>query len=94
MAHIGDPVEDIAWALDVMWPMTRHLPLDESLAIWEEASGRTLDPLALTWWRLFSAFKACVLWVTAAKAFEDDPHAGIVLVMTAVNGGHLHRKEI
>ncbi len=94
MCHIGDPVEDIAWALDVMWPMTRHLSLEEGLAIWEDASGGRMDRAALEWWRLFSAFKASVLWITAARSFEDDPHRAIVLVMSGVNGGHIHRKEI
>jgi aminoglycoside phosphotransferase (APT) family kinase protein len=94
MAHIGDPLEDIAWAIDVMWPMTRHLPLAEGLAIWSAASGLAVDTAALDWWRLFAAVKASVLWLTAAKSFADGKSKEMVLVMTAVNGGHIHRNEI
>jgi aminoglycoside phosphotransferase (APT) family kinase protein len=94
MAHIGDPLEDIAWALDVMWPMTRHLPLEEGLVIWSAASGLDVHPAALEWWRLFSAFKASVLWLSAAKSFADGGSKEMVLVMSAVNAGHIHRSEI
>jgi aminoglycoside phosphotransferase (APT) family kinase protein len=51
MCHIGDPAEDIAWAIDPMWPMTKHLPLDEGLAIWSAASGMTVTTATLDWWR-------------------------------------------
>ena len=94
MCHIGDPIEDIAWAIDPMWPMTRHLPLEEGLAIWSAASGMAVDPRALDWWRLFVAFKASVLWLTAAKSFADGRGREIALVMSAVQGGHIHRNEI
>lgn len=94
MCHIGDPIEDVAWALDVMWPMTRHLPLEEGLSIWQAASGTELDRCSLKWWRLFSAFKASVLWTTASRSFEDDPSRSVVLIMSAINAGHIHRKEI
>jgi aminoglycoside phosphotransferase (APT) family kinase protein len=94
MCHIGDPLEDVAWAIDVMWPMTRHLPLKESLEIWSAASGTPVDLDALDWWRLFSAFKASVLWLTAARSFADGRSREMVLAMSAIQGGHLHRTEI
>ena len=94
MAHIGDPLEDIAWAIDPMWPMTRHLPLEQGLAIWSEASGLSVDPEALDWWRLFTALKASVLWLTAAKSFAEGRSGDMVLVMSAVNAGHIHRNVI
>jgi aminoglycoside phosphotransferase (APT) family kinase protein len=94
MAHIGDPLEDIAWAIDPMWPMTKYLPLEEGLAIWSAASGMAVDAQALDWWRLFSAFKASVLWLTAAKSFAEGKSKEMVLVMSAVNAGHIHRNVI
>ncbi len=94
MAHIGDPLEDVAWAIDPMWPMTRHLPLEESMEIWSAASGLRVDRVALDWWRLFSAFKASVLWLTAARSFADGRSREMVLAMSAIHAGHLHRAEI
>lgn len=94
MCHIGDPVEDIAWAIDPMWPMTRHLPLEEGLAIWSSASGLSVTPEALDWWRLFSAFKASVIWLTAARSVLDGRSCEMVLVMSAIQAGPFHRGVI
>jgi aminoglycoside phosphotransferase (APT) family kinase protein len=94
MCHIGDPLEDIAWAIDPMWPMTKHLPLEESLTIWSAASGMAVDPAALDWWRLFTAFKASVIWLTAAKSIAEGRSKEIVLLMSGLNAGHFHRNEI
>lgn len=94
MAHIGDPLEDVAWAIDPMWPMTRHLPLDEGLAIWSAASGLAVDGAALDWWRLFSAFKASVIWLTAARSFADGRSREMVLAMSAIQAGAFHRQQI
>ena len=94
MGHIGDPLEDIAWAIDTMWPMTRHLLLEQGLAIWSAASGMVVDAPALDWWQLFTALKASVIWLTAARSFAEGRSKEMVLVMSGVNGGHIHRTEI
>lgn len=86
MAHIGDPLEDLAWAMDPLWGhfdasrVSGMAPRADALAWWEEASGLTADPAALDWWALFSALKGLVIWVSAAKAYRDgggrDPVLG------------------
>lgn len=86
MAHIGDPLEDLGWAIDPLW---RHfetervagmLPRAEALAIWEKASGLKVDPKALEWWELFNSFKGLVIWISASKSYLDgggvDPILG------------------
>lgn len=94
MCHIGDPLEDVAWALDPMWSMDRYFPLDEGLAHWEDASGMTADREALDWWRLFTAVKTSALWTTSEKSFEEGENREIVLALTALRAGHFHRKVI
>lgn len=94
MCHIGDPFEDIAWAIDPFWPMTRHLPLADGLAAWEQASGLTVDRAALDWWRLFSAVKASAIWTTAEASFTEGPAREMVVGMSGIRGGHFHRKLI
>lgn len=94
MCHIGDPLEDMAWAIDGMWPMTRHLPLDEGVACWEAASGMTVDRAALDWWRLFAAVKAVGIWATAEASIVSGASQEMVVAMSAIRGGHFHRKEI
>ena len=94
MAHVGDPLEDIAWALNPAWPMTRHFPLEDGLAIWEDASGMTIDRTALDWWRLFAPVKACGLWTTAEASFADGKNREMVVALTGLRASHGHRKEI
>ncbi len=94
MCHIGDPLEDIAWALNPMWTMERYFPLEEGLSIWEEASGMTLDRDALDWWQLFTPVKACAIWTTAEKSFQEGVNREMIIALTAMRASHFHRKEI
>ena len=94
MCHIGDPLEDVAWSIDPFWPITRHLPLDEGIALWEAASGMSLDREALRWWQLFSAVKACTIWTTAAESFASGKNREMTIALSGIRGGHFHRKLI
>ena len=94
MAHIGDPLEDIAWALDAMWSMDRYFPMEEGLAIWEQASGMAVDRAALDWWRLFACVKACGIWTTAEASFAAGRSREMVVALTALRANHFHRKQI
>lgn len=94
MCHVSDPLEDIAWAINPMWTVERHLPLDEGLAIWEEASGLAVDGQALDWWRLFACVKACGIWTTAEASFQDGANREMIVALTAMRANHFHRKEI
>lgn len=86
MAHLGDPLEDLGWAIDPLWAhfeagrVAGVLPRAEAIAIWERTSGLTAEPEALAWWELFSAVKGMGIWISAAKEFRDggfkDPVLG------------------
>jgi aminoglycoside phosphotransferase (APT) family kinase protein len=94
MCHIGDPLEDVAYAIDPFWTITRHLPLDTGLAIWEEASGMTIDREALDWWRLFTAVKLCAIWTTAEASFSSGRSAEMTIAMSGIRANHFHRGVI
>jgi aminoglycoside phosphotransferase (APT) family kinase protein len=94
MCHIGDPMEDIVWAIDPFWPITRHLPLEECLACWEAASGMRIDRAALDWWRLFAAIKASVIWNTAEASFISGENRDMTHALSGIRAGHFHRKLI
>ncbi|HEX7742368.1 MAG TPA: phosphotransferase, partial [Sphingobium sp.] len=94
MCHIGDPLEDIAWALNPMWSVERWFPAEEGIALWEQASGLSVDPAALDWWRLFAAVKACAIWTTAEASFNSGRSRDMNVATTAVRGMSFHRKEI
>lgn len=74
MAHLGDPVEDLAWYLLTNWRTAPDRPDDaggllgrgETIAAWERATGRRADPERLRWWELLSHVKALAIWRTGA----------------------------
>jgi len=85
MAHLGDPLEDLGWALDPLW---RHsetgrvagmVPKDEAIAIWERASGLKVDPAAFAWWELFASVKGQAIWISSAKEYRAGGYAEPIL---------------
>jgi aminoglycoside phosphotransferase (APT) family kinase protein len=87
MAHLGDPLEDLAWGINPVWQWSRDglagslLPKAEAVRIWEQASGLTADPDALHWWELFSCVKGQGIWVSGGREFQagrnHDPVLGL-----------------
>ena len=83
MAHLGDPLEDLAWALDPLW--AHHDPAhpagtltrEDAIAVWEKTSGLKADRAALSWWEIFASLKGTAIWISAAHEYatgrNDDP---------------------
>ena len=77
MAHIGDPLEDLAWSMDPLWGLAEPglagylLPRAEALEIWEQASGITVDREAFRWWQVFASVKALAIWVSSAEDYVN-----------------------
>ena len=77
MAHIGDPLEDLAWSFDPLWCWPEKtlagnlLPRAEALAIWERASGLSVDRQAFRWWQIFASVKAIAIWISSAEDYVN-----------------------
>ena len=71
MAHLGDPVEDIAWAYRALWTPEMHLTLDDFIAHYAASGGPAVDPDTLLFYRLFGEIKHAVISLTAARSFAD-----------------------
>lgn len=75
LAHVSDPVEDIAWAALGLFrgrsPLWSHL-LDESafLERYEQRTGLAVTPEQLRFWTVLCYLKASATHVRAAHAFE------------------------
>lgn len=88
MAHLGDPLEDLAWGFNPIWQFGRGLAggliaQDEAIAIWEATSGLVADPAALHWWILFNCVKGQGIWVGSARAFIDGGNREPIMVYPA-----------
>lgn len=76
MSHLGDPLEDLGWAIDPLWSggnpkVGGMLPRDAALTIWEKASGLKADPKALHWWEIFASLKGAAIWISAAREYAE-----------------------
>lgn len=77
MAHLGDPLEDLGWAIDPLWSNgdTTHpggtIERGRALQIWEETSGLKADPKALLWWEIFASLKGAAIWISAAREYAE-----------------------
>jgi aminoglycoside phosphotransferase (APT) family kinase protein len=89
MAHLGDPLEDLAWGFNPIWQFGREglagglAPREQAIAIWERASGLRADPIALHWWILFNCVKGQAIWVGSARAFIDGGNKEPIMVYPA-----------
>jgi aminoglycoside phosphotransferase (APT) family kinase protein len=85
MAHLGDPLEDLAWGINPVWRWARDeragglAPRDEAIRIWKEASGLVADPDALRWWEIFSSVKGQAIWAAGAREFSTGENHDLVL---------------
>ncbi|MEO8813122.1 MAG: phosphotransferase family protein [Caulobacteraceae bacterium] len=96
MAHLGDPLEDLAWAMDPLWSnpadgrVSGMVTADEGLAIWRRASGLEVDRAALDWWRLFASVKGQAIWTSSAKAWREG---GMSEPILAFSGWYTARRQ-
>jgi aminoglycoside phosphotransferase (APT) family kinase protein len=77
MSHLGDPLEDLGWAIDPLWAGADParpggmIPRAEAIRIWEKASGLEANPKALHWWEIFASLKGAAIWISAAREYAD-----------------------
>jgi len=99
MAHLGDPLEDLGWALDPLWSADREHPggmlkRDEAIAVWERASGLTADPKALLWWTMFASFKGLAIWISSAKEYQAGTNTDPVMAFSGLYCLPFHNKRL
>lgn len=73
-AHVGDPVEDLAWPLVRAWRFGQDAlrlggiaAIDGYLARYNEKTGRDVDRASLSWWELMGNVKWAVGCLTQAR---------------------------
>ena len=89
MAHLGDPLEDLAWSFMEVWEWARDgkkggiIDADEAIAIYEDASGIRVDRDALHWWDVFNGLKGQGIWITGTHAYQDGDSKELILATTS-----------
>jgi len=88
MAHLGDPLEDLAWSLNHVWQWSQPLaggllPRERAIGLWEEASGLRADAEALHWWEVFSSVKALAIWISSGQEYASGKSRDPILGFTS-----------
>ena len=89
MAHLGDPLEDLAWSMSRVFSFGKDdrrsgLALRETaIGIWEKASGLKADPEALAWWELFNCIKGQAIWDSGASIWASGTNRDVIYVYAA-----------
>lgn len=84
MAHLGDPVEDLAWT--TLWS-TRDdlvgglLSKAEYLAAYEVATGNRIEPARFFYWEMFSYVKLAAIFIAGARPTPDGEPARPLLAL-------------
>ncbi len=99
MAHLGDPLEDLAYSLTRQYASADGLlagnfaKQEQAIDWWEQASGLKVDPHALLWWRLFTTVKFQGLWASGASGWQRGENEDIVMISASWSCGATHERE-
>jgi len=100
MAHIGDPIEDLGWALSEIWCWEQKetpaylVPRKEALEIWTQESKIEIDEKSLFWWELFACVKGLAIWISAGHEFSSGSNTDPVNLFSAWLPGDIHSEII
>lgn len=95
LAHIGDPLEDIAWTM--LW-RTPHdivggmLSPDQYIAVYENAAGVAVDRHRLDYWQLFVLMKLLAVFLKSTQLHGDSRYARPTHIMLERSIPWLHRQ--
>lgn len=86
LAHVGDPVEDLAWLCVRAWRFGNDRlaaggvgTRDEFVSAYEAAGGAPVDRGVLRFWEVLGNFKLALVFITQARAYLDGAHATVEL---------------
>ncbi len=88
MAHLGDPIEDLAWSLDPIWSLGKPelaaglIDRKEAISLWESAFGFEFEPERFRWWSLFSMIKGLAIWARNARMFATGEQLDPMLALS------------
>ena len=100
MAHIGDPLEDLGWALSEIWCWEQKetpaylVSRKEALEIWTQESKIKIDEKSLFWWELFACVKGLAIWISAGHEFSSGSNTDPVNLFSAWLPGDIHSEII
>lgn len=88
LAHVGDPVEDLAWFVSKPWRRGDRVgglcTRDEFVALYEAASGVTVCRDRLKFWEVLASVKLGVLVVSGERLLRDGKPPDLMLAISSL----------
>jgi aminoglycoside phosphotransferase (APT) family kinase protein len=95
MAHLGDPVEDVAWACIRPWRwlgnelMGGLMERDEFIQRYEQATGIPVTEEGVRFWEVLGNVKLAAIFVTGGRSFCDGRTRAAMMAFLGRNMGRL-----
>jgi aminoglycoside phosphotransferase (APT) family kinase protein len=95
LAHLGDPMEDVAWACLRPWRWAGDeriggiMAREEFYRLYQELTGLRIDPEAVRFWEVLGNVKLAVITITGARAIVQGRSREPVLAMIARGNSRL-----
>lgn len=102
MVHLGDPMEDVAWACIRPWRWAGteliggFIEREEYYRLYEELSGLNVDREAIHFWEVLGNVKLAVIFLTGGRSFCEGRTRNIMMsvVSTSVRRLELEVMEL
>jgi aminoglycoside phosphotransferase (APT) family kinase protein len=85
LAHVGDPMEDLAWICVRSWRFGGPKPVggigdrEEFFAAYEAAGGRKVDPEWVRWWEVFGNLRWGIMCLMQTRGYLDGHSKSVEL---------------
>lgn len=95
MAHLGDPMEDVAWVCLRSWRWAGDarvgglLDREEFYRLYEEYSGLKVDRDAVKFYEVLGNLKLATIFLTGARSFCEGKTRDVLLALTAHINPHI-----
>ncbi|MBI2890840.1 MAG: phosphotransferase family protein [Nitrospirae bacterium] len=86
LAHLGDPIEDVAWAGLKFWANSQGLasgllPAETLYRTYQDLTGRTVDPARIRYYQVVGNVKMAVICLSGVKVFCSGKRAAAQLAV-------------
>jgi aminoglycoside phosphotransferase (APT) family kinase protein len=100
MAHIGDPMEDLAWAMDPLWGhgmegvVAGTCSREAAISAWKAKSGRHFAHASWNWWRLFAGFQGLAIWISSSFEVAQGRTADPSMIFAGIYPYRVHNRMV
>jgi aminoglycoside phosphotransferase (APT) family kinase protein len=95
MAHLGDPMEDVAWACIRPWRWLGNesigglMSREDFLAMYEAAGGAPIDEEAIRFWEVLGNLKLATIFITGGRSYCEGRTRSAMMAFIARNVNRL-----